>query len=205
MATFIKAGLWTKKKEGYKGELNLDQLIESTIPSSKYKVFTALLTQSGVSNVEEIFSGNLTIGVSYMIGVSHPGDDFTNVGGPLITSEDEYVNTYFVATGTIPNNWNNNTGLEYNTGTPIATVLENTIGNTWFTYLNDGYYGINSDNLFSERTGLLLEPLSTINGNGYTQIESKNNSTLTITPLDIVEGPMNGLLINTMIEIRVYN
>lgn len=50
MATFIKAGLWTKKKEGYKGELNLDQLIESTIPSSKYKVYTALLTQSGTAS-----------------------------------------------------------------------------------------------------------------------------------------------------------
>jgi hypothetical protein len=29
MSTFIKAGLWTKKKEGFKGELNLDNLINS--------------------------------------------------------------------------------------------------------------------------------------------------------------------------------
>ncbi len=28
MATFIKAGLWTNKKEGYKGELNIDLLIK---------------------------------------------------------------------------------------------------------------------------------------------------------------------------------
>tara|TARA_R110000868_G_scaffold62827_2_gene189737 strand:+ start:271 stop:1038 length:768 start_codon:yes stop_codon:yes gene_type:complete len=32
MSTFIKAGLWVNKKLGFKGELNLDQLIVSLIP-----------------------------------------------------------------------------------------------------------------------------------------------------------------------------
>jgi hypothetical protein len=38
MPTFIKAGLWTKKKEGFKGELNLDHLITTvtTLGSSAY-------------------------------------------------------------------------------------------------------------------------------------------------------------------------
>jgi hypothetical protein len=92
------------------------------------------------------------------------------------------------------------------TDAPVATVLENTIGNISFSTGNaPGYYNINSNNLFNERTGLLLEPLSSINGNGYSQIENKNNSTLTISTLDIGAGPIDGLLINSMIEIRVYN
>lgn len=53
MPTFIKPGFWEKTKKGYANWLNLDQLITNIvtaiIPESKYKVYTALLTQSGTN------------------------------------------------------------------------------------------------------------------------------------------------------------
>lgn len=65
MATFIKAGFWEKlcqKCTGYKGWLNLDQLIESKIPESSYKVYTALLSQTGGDAPSETVIEN-TIGI----------------------------------------------------------------------------------------------------------------------------------------------
>jgi hypothetical protein len=51
MSIFIKAGLWLEKKTGYKGEFNLTRYITDLIadsPSgSTYKVYTALLSQTG--------------------------------------------------------------------------------------------------------------------------------------------------------------
>jgi hypothetical protein len=50
MATFIKAGFWEKlcqKCTGYKGWLNLDQFVEERAGGLPYKVYTALLNQSG--------------------------------------------------------------------------------------------------------------------------------------------------------------
>jgi hypothetical protein len=89
MSIFIKAGLWASKKLGYKGELNLTQLIESLIPASTqvnsdwnatsgvaeilnkpnipatgYKVFIALLNQSGTNPpVPTVLENGLTTGV----------------------------------------------------------------------------------------------------------------------------------------------
>ena len=107
-----------------------------------YKVFTALLTQSGGSGFGELTSGNLTIGVTYFIQLLE-GADFSNVGGSNIEG------TYFIATGITPNSWGTGGQLEYNTGAPVATVLENTIGNVWFGYSTQGMYTMNSNSLFT--------------------------------------------------------
>ena len=78
-----------------------------------YKVYTALLTQSGDNDEQVINTGTLTIGVTYEINDNSPGMDFTNVGAPNNT-----VGTYFVATGTTPNSWGADEGgpdiLNYN-------------------------------------------------------------------------------------------
>lgn len=143
MPTFIKPGFWNIKRKQLAGELNLDQLVESKIPAAKYKVYTALLTQSGGDNQQNITSGILTKGVTYRIG---SGDgDYSNVGAP-----NNNESTYFVATADAePTTWGS-LGLTYNTGAPVATVLENTIGNIWFTFENTGIYSVNSNNLFIE-------------------------------------------------------
>lgn len=114
----------------------------------KYKVYTALLTQSGGDNPTSIINQPLIIGTTYSISeadIPNVLGDFTNVGAP-----NNEIGTYFIATGTTPNSWGTNISLSYNTGAPTAIVLENTIGNIWFTYINTGIYSVNSNNLFIE-------------------------------------------------------
>ena len=125
-----------------------------------YQVYTALLTQSGGNDVVYIDSGELTIGVTYLIYDLEDvvGADFTNVGAP-----NNDLDTYFVATGTTPNSWGTNPFgvgvLQYNTGTPVVTVLENTIGDIWFDYKDVGNYTIFSNQLFTEnKTTVITSP-----------------------------------------------
>jgi len=130
-----------------------------------YQVYTALLTQNGEDDPSTITTPQLlVIGQTYQISLCGEGDDFTNIGAP---SNTQY--TWFVATGTTPAVWANGSNLFTNGAAPVATVLENTIGNIWFEYNSVGAYLVKSDNLFIDgKTTFLLSP------NGY--IES---------PLDI--------------------
>jgi hypothetical protein len=163
--------------------------------SSSYKVYTALLTQSGEYNEFFISSGELTIGVTYQIDSSEIlGGDWTNVGAPNNNS-----GTYFVATGTTPNSWGTGGQLAYNTGAPVVTVLENTIGNVWFTYDSAGVYNVNSNGLF-------------VNNKTFFQSVVLNLAPtfliVTVGNVNIIElntGGNDGELFNTPIEIRVYS
>lgn len=170
-----------------------------------YKVYTALLTQSGGDDFDSIAAGNTTIGITYQINGSIAGDDFRNIGGPLITTNGEFQGTYFVATGTTPTNWSGNTVLIYNTGAPVVTVLENTIGNIWFTYTGVGDYSINSDGLFENLKTyysiLSISDTATQQRNGLFVINT-NQIGISSGDGNIYE---NGYLFRTPIEIRVYN
>jgi hypothetical protein len=126
-----------------------DAIDELATPA--YRVYTALLTQYGGDSPVAIDTGLLTIGVTYYINNQSLGMDFTNVGAPNNIAG---ASTYFVATGTTPNSWGieqgtSNATLTYNEGAPVVTVLENTIGNIWFTYSDVGSYYANSDGLFT--------------------------------------------------------
>lgn len=170
-----------------------------------YNVFTALLTQSGGDDSAVfISSGILVIGVTYRIVYygGAAGQDFTNVGAP---NNDE--GTYFIATGTTPNSWGVDTALAYVLAAPVATVLENTIGNVWFSYNDVGQYYLNSNALFT-----LNKIFSIVNANtdaatgaiiGIAANYSNNN--ILITSGDPILGSTyDGFLSNTPIEIRVY-
>jgi hypothetical protein len=125
----------------------LAPIINNLPTGPTYKVYTALLTQSGNDEPDSTYSGDLVIGRTYQIfdlGAA-AGYDFTNVGAP-----DNNIDTRFVATGTTPNNWGTDVCLNYNAGAPVANVLENTIGNVWFGYHGVGQYTVNSDVLFTE-------------------------------------------------------
>jgi hypothetical protein len=168
-----------------------------TTPEPAYKVYTSLLTQSGGDNYQSISSGSLTIGVTYqIISASGAPGDFINVGAP-----NNNLGTYFVATGTDPNEWGAYE-LEYNTGAPVATVLENTIGNVWFNYFGIGQYQIFSDNLFT-----LDKSWATaysggddeVSFNGFVVSPNGNNE------LRLNSGNGNNDHISIRLEIRVYN
>ena len=170
-----------------------------------YQVFTALLTQSGGDNpgtFQNLDNGDLVIGVTYEIAFYETGDDFTNIGAPTNAN-----GVKFVATGTTAANWNGATELNYNTGAPVATVLENTIGNIWFTYTGVGQYNCNSNSLFTENKSWVNPViLLGVNGpasRGVTYFNTENLIGI-ITESDI-DSPSNDLLANTPIEIRVYN
>ena len=117
----------------------------TTLPA--YRVYTALLTQTGASSSNAVIDLPLLPGTTYYI-TDNDGDtaDFTNVGAP-----NNNIGTYFVATGTTPTSWGVNLlgQLLYDSGAPTVTVLENTIGNIYFKYKNPGEYQCESNNLFT--------------------------------------------------------
>jgi hypothetical protein len=169
-----------------------------------YKVYTALLTQSGGDDPIELTSGDLTIGVTYFIQLLE-GADFSNVGGSNVEG------TYFIATGTTPNSWGIGGQLEGNTGAPVVTVLENTIGNIWFTYNVEGSYYLNSNGLFT--VGKSWAPTITIfNDSALTQdgeilriSDNLDGSIFSLSSCDQDGVQINSKFNNTPIEIRVYN
>ena len=187
--------------------LNVDSINAGTIsqggnPIKPYKVYTALLTQNGGDNQLSLVNEPLTIGVTYTI-VNNGFDnyDFTNVG-----ASNNLDGTQFVATGTTPIAWGS-ADLNYNEGAPVVTVLENTIGNIWFGYLNVGEYSINSDGLFTlNKTTQFInssfgldEGILTISNGGNT------NSLIYLSSTDSIPERINGFFSHTPIEIRVYN
>jgi len=113
---------------------------------ASHLVYTALLNQSGGDNPLSLTTGDLVLGVTYRI-VFSTGADFTNVGAPNNT-----IDTYFVATGTTPTSWGSDGELSYNTGAPISTVLENTLGSqvAWVYAGVGGYFGLVTNNIFAE-------------------------------------------------------
>jgi hypothetical protein len=170
-----------------------------------YQVFTALLTQEGGDGPLTINSGTLRIGTTYTIqNVGRENFDFTNVGAP-----NNDPGTSFIATGEVPNSWG--TGgdpidlIEYNTGAPTAIVLENTIGNVWFTYALPGKYRIdNSEDLFTiGKVWGVAGPQDPFEGY-YCSVEPGAADEVTIGT-SINGEASNDVIYEIPIEIRVYN
>jgi hypothetical protein len=164
-----------------------------------YKVYTALLTQSGGDDPQTAISAPLTIGVTYTIYDYYGSDDFTNVGAP-----NNNVGTSFVATGTTPNNWAGETVLAFNAGAPVVTVLENTIGNIWWTYDSAGKYIANSTNAFTNGGTWQLIENSGAGGSVTSSILYVNSNVIWVYSFD-GGTQSDDILSNTPIEIRVYN
>jgi hypothetical protein len=135
--------------------------------------------------------------------------DFTNVG-----ALNNNTGTYFVATGEIPNSWGPDEGsssiLQYNTGAPIATVLENTIGNLWFNYVDIGQYQLSSESLFTNLKSTSIMQTPTDSGDRAapglytTYFDGENDFYISTFKVSGV-GAVNDYLLNTFMEIRVYN
>jgi hypothetical protein len=136
----------------------------TTLPA--YKVYTALLYQTGGDGPTAVIDLPLVLGLSYQIIDNDGGTaDFTNVGAP-----NNDPGTFFSATGTTPTSWGVNTlgQLQFNTGAPTAVVLENTLGNISFEYKGPGSYRCWSDNLFTiDKTTVFIS--DTINKDNPTE------------------------------------
>jgi hypothetical protein len=190
------------------------------IRGSSYKVFTAVLTQSGVNSDVNATSGLLIVGVSYLIDIYNAGDDFSNVGGPAAGLQGEWDGSSFLATGTTPSNWNNLSSLNYKTGAPkVLAILENTTGiNPVFTYEDAGAYVMDFFELFTPTEGFYKTAIFYTNRRDYSYIPvttidqrfPNTNQFFISSTTSLSGGPFtageraNGLLFGT-IEIRVYN
>jgi hypothetical protein len=146
--------------------INGNVVITGTTNARKYEVYTALLTQSGSDDVQTFAweyldptpeVPTLLAGVSYYIDSNNSNTDFTICGAPSNSG-----GTNFVANGVQPD-WQppfeiegNYIQIEWNTGAPVTTVLENTIGNIWFTYDGVGYYQAKSNNVFLENKTFII-------------------------------------------------
>jgi hypothetical protein len=175
--------------------------------SKPYKVYTALLTQSGGDTEDSISAGTLTVGVTYTINQESIGMDFTNVGAP-----NNNIGTAFVATGTTPNSWGAGATytLAYSAGAPVVTVLENAIGNIYWTYNTTGSYFGNLSFMSPDNSKVVIFMGSNNNdfattGGRVFQYYYSNPVVQIATKDDDTNSNSNGILCNTPIEIRVYN
>jgi hypothetical protein len=171
--------------------------LTTDIPTPAYKVYTALLTQTGANAPAVLSNSNLTIGVTYQIKTGSTGPfDFTNVG-----AINNNIGTSFVATGTTPNNWAS-AALNYNAGAPVVTVLENTLGgDIIWTYEGTGEY-------LGTLAGAFINNKTYFSGLADQSTQLKvlrlNNNVVNVgTGISGVKT--NGALNVTTIEIRVYN
>ena len=166
-----------------------------------YKVFTALLTQTGGTDYQTITSGQVEKGVTYRItDDGGSGWDFTNVGAP-----NNDIDTYFIATeNTAPNSWGSGGMLAYDLGAPVATVLENTIGDIYMIHSGDtGEYGIGWNFPFKEeRTWVATTPADIASGT-LISIQRKTDESI-VVKTNYDGSPADDLLEHTPIEIRCY-
>ena len=117
------------------------------------------------------------------------------------------------ATATSSTNYKVYTALLNQTGgnAPVATVLQNTLGTISFTYIESGKYSVNSSGLFTlNKTMLMITSFGKFEGgiiNTYrflNTISDNIDSSLVIYVAGTMGG-VNDILVNTPIEIRVYN
>ena len=177
--------------------------IASTQAEKKYKIYAALMTQTGNSTEDAISGGTLTIGVTYYINQDSTGMDFTNVGAP-----NNNLGTIFVANGTTPNSWGAGADytLAYAGGAPVVNILENTIGDiTWFYDSVGNYHGTLNGQFIEGKTFINNQALH-INGGPYiVVIDRADNDTITINTNPLMGGGnVDSLLLDTPIEIRIY-
>jgi len=170
-----------------------------------YKSYVALLTQSGGDNPnqEKVQGDTLDLGVTYYISANSADFDLSFFGAP-----NNNVGTYFVCTQSGILNAVGTVSLLYNTGAPTAIILENTIGNIWFTYSDIGRYQINSDGLFTSQ-----KTFSTFTNSNNGDVEGGNilismiNANTSEIDLQTGSGSFidDAMVYGMPIEIRVYN
>lgn len=205
----------------------VDEVNKLEDSSRPYRSFTALLYQDGGSDRRQMRGdgeGDLGVartGTTVYIALNPNGKDYSSIGAP---SSDK--GTWFILTRDISyEDLDIDTVFNIDLGAPlVVSLLENSIGNIWFTYNDIGQYSINSNELFNERkTYLSINPLANQNTEWNAPIYSffqisTNELTLrtlsAIKPLaeepaatETMEGErfIDGYLNYTPIEIRVYN
>jgi hypothetical protein len=195
------------------------ETINANPPAAPYKVFTALVSQiSGDNPVNIGAESPMLLGVTYIINDNSNDVDLTVFGAP-----NSNIGTSFICTtaGTLPDD--SGLALSYNIGAPVVSILENTIGNIWFTFYGDGSYYILSDDLFTQGKTFIngtsfinysaFNPLIDLSSfeaglkRGYFfEIPGGIENQISLYTLKDIGSVGNGIIENPIcIEIRVYN
>jgi hypothetical protein len=184
--------------------INGNVVITGATNTRPYKVYTALVTQTGGTDANQTSGDEFIMkGRTYYINDNPDNIDISSIGAP-----NNNVGTSFVATRDANGEFNFNLKLDFNAGAPTVIVLENTIGNIWFTYVDVGQYYANSNSLFTDTK------TCTFFGPPYTDefIESIITQDYTTSDLTRISfwtfhdgTTMDNYLMNNPIEIRVYN
>jgi hypothetical protein len=211
--TLLPVGLKDPKRDdGYlAGAISVEDLVTQITPTPSYKVFTALLTQSGGDDLKFMQGdgggdiSSATKGTTVQIFANINNINYSSIGAP-----NSNVGTYFILTQDITlSNLDNDTIFSLNIGAPVVTVLENTIGNVWFTYNGVGSYSVNSDGLFTTNKsigfitfnnccslGLADKPFLALDSTSSVDNVYISSASDGVESDDVIQ--------NTPIEIRVY-
>ena len=183
-----------------------------------YKVYTALLTQSGPTGIvmyvnSDLSSWNPGDIVSSDNGASGTIDTISEIGVSyysitlLVGATGSWETSVSIGEGISPLAFYNiDSFIPGTTGAPVATVLENTIGNIIWTRSDVGDYRGTLSNLFDnpDKTSILLD--NSENASFAINIRGIDNpNTIYIQTKDVTANFLDGALYRAFIEIRVYN
>lgn len=129
------------------GNLRIDGGLKITDGTYSVATYKALLTQTATASVQDInsFAGAFIIGETYTITNYVAGDDFSNIAN-VVSGVINETGCQFIATGELPNVWNNSSTLE-NAGNLVVDVLENNLGfdiNWFMDFIPGVYIGMNA-------------------------------------------------------------
>ena len=173
---------------------------QTNTPSLGYSVYIALLTEIAPNTS---ISGSLVPGETYTIDTYNPTDDFSNVA-TVISGTINTTGCIFLATGDIPADWSNGSALT-NSGAPVATVLQNTMGgDVVWSYIGLGAYqatlpmgaGSNNQNTVTFINQTFFD--------GITAIQTLASDGIRVYTADFMNVGLDSRLSVTSIEIRVY-
>jgi hypothetical protein len=172
--------------------------------SRPYKVYTALLTQIGSTDPDTLYGGSgsyLDNGRSYYIS-SNPDNYDLSIYGDTDSSE----GSWFISNYDIELGYNDSLVLNVNYAAPVVKILENTIGNVWFTYDDPGSYVVYGD--FTDKTTFVISNIGNVPSDSISIRASVDTSNIYISTCSLVftgtSAYVDNILKNTPIEIRIY-
>ena len=173
--------------------------------AGSYKVFTALVSQGGGSNAQLRNEGDPLIkGYTYRI-TSNSGYDFVPLGAFSNTAGSHFICNQDITTSPSGPAYE----VQYDSGAPVVVILENTIGNVWFEYYEQGIYRFVSRNLFTiDKTMIIGSTFYNVNADATIVLNSfyDDNSDYRIWLRSTIDNsPSNSVINHTPLEIRVYN
>ena len=180
-------------------------------------IHTNYLTGNDTTGNGTIVTPYKTINKAMTVGANNDeirvaGSTFTALSGTITATSNGSTtwNTSVNQTGIL--NYTDSLQLIYNGGAPVVTVLENTIGNIWFTYNSTGQYYINSNGLFTiNKTISYISPNFVYESFDLPYIThtnvSANEDIIVLKSFDNITPSNNiiGFIGQYYLEIRVYN